>query len=109
MPSPRALLAERIAAFVRDNDLAQVFGGESDLDKNKDGRRYRSVDFSLARTLDGTVRIYSPRFIQILSAGPHGTGSEVFTSEADALAFMQARWVDFDHEAAEAVPRKAPK
>ena len=101
--SERRAIAERIADFVCDNELAQIFGG----DVNGSGRFY-SIGLSVARYLDGEVRVYSPRFILVRLAGAMvgGEGSGVYTSVEDALAYLQALLVDHDEEAAAAIPVK---
>ena len=105
MPSPRALLAQRIADFINEHELNSPFGG--DVTVGGEGRRkYRAIPFSTPARLDGIVSVYSPRFIQIQSSGPNGDGQHVFESEGNALAYMKARWVDYDQEAADAVPRR---
>ena len=104
-PSEREAIAIRLGAFLVKNNLCQVFGG----DVHKHGRYY-SVAFSLRRTLDGEVRVYSPKFIQVLMTGPSawvGNGSDVFESEQAAIDFLRLALVEHKHEEATAVPRKA--
>jgi len=106
--SARSDTAQRIADFINDNDLAQVFGGEVSQSGDK---RYYSILCSLPRILDGFIRVYSEKFILIQLAGPlaHGEYSAVYTSEADAVAFLQALLVDHDEDAAYAIPTKPTK
>jgi hypothetical protein len=101
--SARAEVAQRVADFITENNLAQVYGGDV-----VQGKRYRSVGLSLARYLDGEVRIYGPAFIQVLLAGPvaHGEVRRVYATEDSALAFLRALLIDHDEDAAYAVPTK---
>lgn len=103
-PSPRHQLAQRIANFILESRLANPFGGEV----TQHGRYY-SVLMSIPRSLDGEVRIYGPKFIHVRLVGPlsHIGSDFVFESEANALAFLKAWLVDFDSEAALAIPVKA--
>lgn len=103
--SERAQAAQRIAAFLVENGLCQVFGGTV----ARHGRYY-AVAFSLRRTLDGEVRVYSPRFIQVLMRGPAalvGSGSDVFESETTVIDFLRLAFVEHRHDEAKMVPRRA--
>lgn len=102
--SPRAEVAHRIADFICEHRMTNPFGG----DVEKDGRRYE-VLFSRPRTLDGLVHVYGPNFILVDSRGPGGDGKHVFESEANALAYLNARFVNFDREAANSIPRKGSR
>jgi hypothetical protein len=82
-PSAREQLAERFAAFVRENDLCQVFGG--DVTRSKDRRAY-CVLFSRRRTLDGLIQVYSPTFILVETSR---LGREKFDSEAKAIDYLK--------------------
>jgi hypothetical protein len=104
--SARAEIAERIASFIREHELERVFGGEA---VRLDGDRFYHVLCSVPRTLDGIVKVYGPKFIQVQLQGQlvHGEVSAVFESEQAAVAFLKALLVDHDDEAAFAVPQKA--
>ena len=104
--SARSEAAERIVGFVHENGLDRVFGGDMGYGA---GKKYRSILFDRPRTLDGSVRVYSPKFILVRSAGPLGDGQHAFESVENTLAYMKARFVDFDNKAADAVPRKERK
>lgn len=104
--SSRSEAAAKVADFVSEHSLDRVFGGDAGYG---DGKKYRTVLFDIPRLLDGEVRIYNTKFVLVLSAGPSGDGREAFGSVDDALAYMKARWVDSDIEAADAVPRKEKK
>jgi len=104
VPSVRRITADNIAAFICDHHLAQVFGGEV----GKEGRYY-GVGLSILRYLDGEVRIYGPRFIQVLLRGPlvHGEHRAVYTSEDDAIDFLRLLLVEHDEDAAYAIKTKS--
>ena len=106
--SARAEVAERIADFINEKHLAQVFGGEVSQSGDK---RYYSILCSLPRTLDGFIRVYSPKFILIQLQGPLADGehSAVYESEQDAISFLHALLIDFDRDAAYAIPTKPTK
>ncbi len=101
--SPRAQVAENIAAFIRDNDLDSPFGGDVTKDK-----RYYAVLLSRPRILDGLIRVYSPKFILIQLQGPLAQGSyqAVYTSEEDAINFLRLFCVECDQDEALAIPTK---
>lgn len=105
--SKRSELAEHMAEYVRDNNLDLVFGG--DVSRTSDRRGY-VVLFSRPRTLDGSITIYSEKFILIRFAGPaYGSDGLVFDSESNALKFMELAFVECDFEAALDVPTKPAK
>lgn len=102
--SDRERIQNQFVQFIKDNDLDQVYGAEAGYHTLKSGGKIRVVTFCRARTLDGTVEIYSPNFIRIRTM-QHG--AETFGSMADAMEYMKARFVDYDMAAADSIPRKA--
>ena len=104
--SERRDIAQRIAKFIVEHNLAQVFGGEVSQDPS---RRSYNVGMSICRILDGHVKVFGPKFILVTSVGPAGDGMRVYMSEADAMAYLEARWVLWDQEKANKVPFKAGK
>lgn len=109
-PSERQLLCERIAEFLRTNDLCTPYGGDVSLFKGQGRPRY-TVAFSKPRILDGTVEVYSPtyvlvRWITAVRALPHADGY-VFESEQTAQDFLRLAFVEHDFDAALALPRKS--
>jgi hypothetical protein len=107
-PSARQQIAERLAEFVSHNRMAEIFGGDVTLSKDK---RYYNVLFSRARTLDGGIRVYSPKFIQIGWQTMYQTvgarGSVVVESVDAAEQWLKAAFVDFDEDALAKVPVKS--
>jgi hypothetical protein len=104
--SPRRAIAEEFAQFVRDNELCNPFGG----DVTPQGRYY-GILFSRPRTLDGLVQLYGPAFIRLTMQGPlvRGSFDAVYGSKDAALRVLKAVAVDFDLDAAHAVPVKPKK
>lgn len=100
--SEREEIQNDIAKFLESVELNEVYGVLTDIEEIQHSRKIRTVTFCRARTLDGVVRIYSPEFIQVNT----NRDNEVFTSAEYAKAWIQAKYVDFDHEAAAEVPRK---
>lgn len=104
--SERSEIAGRFAQFICDNNLANPFGG--DVEQSRD-KRYYSVAFSVPAILDGCLCVYSPKYILIQCQGRLCQNNAVYTSEADAMRFMQLAFVYHDMGAAYAVPTKPPK
>lgn len=107
--STRQDLACRIAQFICHNELTRPYGG----DVTKSINHY-SIAFAdcgpAGGVLDGVVKVYGPKFIQIMYLTqyrdlPH-KDSRVFTSEADAIDFLNNAFVRRDFEAALAIPTK---
>lgn len=89
--------------FVRDHELADPYGG----DVVQSGRYY-AVGLAKPAVLDGEIQVWGPKFIHVHLVGRLAGGERdgVYTSEADALKFLKALLVDYDSEAADAVPVK---
>lgn len=104
--SERKELAQKIANFIIENNLAQVFGGEVGKSLNKKGY---SVSFSLPRTLDGCVTVFNLNYILVQSEGPSGDGNQLFDSLENVLNYLKSRWIEFDRVKAGNVPRKPVK
>ena len=103
--SEREELMGRIVEFCGANGLNEVYGIiEANVGK------YRSLTICKARILDGEIKIYSPKFIQVkwqtaIRALPE-RDSKVFTSAEHTIAFLKAAFIDHDYKAAEEVPTK---
>lgn len=103
--SKRSELAERFADLIRKLRLTTPYGG----DVGQEGRYY-SITFAKPRTVDGVVKVYSPRFIQM----SYQTGfrdlppkdSRVFTSEKNAKDFLKAAFIDLDFDKALSIPTR---
>lgn len=108
-PSPREMIANRIARFIKVNKLDNPFGGDVTLFRGGKMPCY-TVAFSKPRVLDGVVSVYSPTFIQVRYQTGYralpSNGSLVFTSEANAVKFLLLAFVELKFDEAEQVPTK---
>jgi hypothetical protein len=105
--SERRRMVTRFETFLNDIGLNEVYGVIV-----KPEGRVKTLTFCKARILDASVNIYGMNFIQVkwqtgIRALAH-EDARVFTTEANAMAFIRAAFVDFDFATAEAVPTKAP-
>ncbi len=97
--SERQMVAEMIADKLKALGLDEVYG----VNVGKEGRCY-AISFCTARTLDGSVKYYGPKFVQVkfqtaYRALPQN-GSYVYTSVEDALRFIEEAFVNFNYDAA---------
>jgi hypothetical protein len=103
--STRQELASRIALFIATNDMTTPYGG----DVMKDGKYY-GILFSKPAVLDGLVKVYGPKFIQISYATQYrampSRGNRVFENEHDAIDFLRKAFVSHDFDGALAIPTK---
>jgi hypothetical protein len=60
--SKREETLEELVKAMQEADLDQVYGIDTGIVKNETGN-YRYATFCRARTLDGEVRVYSPKWI----------------------------------------------
>ena len=104
--SARQELAERIADFIRTNNLTTPYGG----DVLKSGNHY-TILFSYPRNLDGVVNVYGPKFVQVTFQTAYRDlpriGNYVFESEANAVDFIDKAFVMLDFDRALAVPHRS--
>lgn len=100
--SKREEIQNDIAAFLESVELNEVYGVLTGIEEIQHSRKIRTVTFCRARTLDGVVRIYSPEFIKVDT----NRDSAIFDSAENAKAWIKAKYVDFDHDAADEVPQK---
>ena len=102
-PSPRRACAERIAEFVRSNNLNNPYGGRA----RGFGELLRDRGLG-SGSLGRRGACLGETFIQMrLSGSLAGSRtSSVYESEANALEFLRLLLVDRDLDAAEAVPTK---
>jgi len=108
-PSPREMIANRIARFININKINSPFGGDVTLFRGGKMPHYL-VAFSKPRVLDGTVSVYSPTFIQVRFNTSYralpASDSRVFGSEANAIKFLKLAFVDLKFDDAMEVPTK---
>lgn len=84
--SQRREIQDTLADWCRDNNLDQVYGVITGKRVNDSGRSIREVTFCAARTLDGSIEIYGPKFILIRSSR---TQDHVARSLEEALEYMK--------------------
>ena len=100
--SERENIQNDLVSFLDTVGLNEVYGVLTGLDTLSNGRKVRTVTFCRARTLDGCITIYGPKFIKVDT----NRDSAIFESVENAKAWIQAKYVDFDHDAADEVPQK---
>jgi hypothetical protein len=84
--SPRHEAALQIADTLQCLGLDEVYGIDMQRAVDAKGKQYWSITFCKARTVDGVVRVYSDRFIQIKIQ--QRRSSEVFRSPRDAQVWL---------------------
>ena len=106
--SARSEAAQKISEKLFEYDLNEVYG----INVGFEGRCYH-ISFCKARILDGSVRYFGDKFVQVtwqtaIRAMPQN-GNAVFTSAENALEFIRLAFVEFDADAAFAIPQKEKK
>ena len=108
--SPRNLLAARLAEFICENGLAEVYGGE---EKRSEDKRYHHIGFSKRRNLDGEIKVFSEEYIVVSYKTTFrdlpGEDRRLYDSEAAVKEFLKLAFVDLNFRAALAVPQKIVK
>lgn len=106
--SARSDAAQQISEKLYDFELNEVYG----INVGFEGRSYH-ISFCKARILDGVVRYFGDKFVQVTwqtgirSMPQHGNA--VFTSAEAALEFIRLAFVEYDTDAAFAIPQKEKK
>ena len=88
--SKREDILQEFVDLLNNKGLNEVYGIVEGISPDK---KYRSATFCRARTLDGQVNVYGPKFIQVTwqtanRSLPH-RGSEVFKSVEEAKNFIK--------------------
>jgi len=101
----RRELTARLEKFLNDVGLNEVYGVLA----NYEGK-VKTLTFCKAKILDASVNIYGTTFIQVkwitgIRALAH-EDAKVFTTEANAMTFIKAAFVDYDFATADSVPTK---
>lgn len=96
--SERNKLTNDIADKLREFNMCNPFGGDVYL--SKDGRPHYKTDFSIPRTVDGSISVYSPNFILIewktaIRYLPY-KGKIKFTTVEDLYTFIRAAFIHYD-------------
>jgi hypothetical protein len=106
--SKRANLAQHLASLVTQLHLTSPYGGEA---HQQD--KYYSIGFSKAAILDGEIRLYSEKFIQISWQTAIRDlplkDSLVFETIEHAEKFIELAFVSYDYQQAFAIPVKNKK
>jgi len=84
--SVREDIQNELANYLRELGLDEVYGVLTGKHATKDGRSIRSVTFCRARTLDGVVEIYGPKFMTVSS---NRTNTHVCRSVDEAKAYLK--------------------
>ena len=99
-------IANRLARFIVDVGQAQPYGGE--VFEAKVARPHFTINFSSLHCLDGSVCLYGPQKIiiqyQTNIIGFPPEDNRRFTSEEDALKFLQLAFVELKFKEAFEVP-----
>lgn len=93
MSSPRQDVAQELVETIMFGGLDEVYGCNMSKEIDAKGKSYYSLTFCKARSLDGVVKVYSPKFVlvkwqtQYRDMSPKG--QEVFKNVWDAKSFLQ--------------------
>lgn len=95
--SPRESVQEELNDTLVCLGLNDVYGIIRGKDTDKKGKSYRSLTFCKAKILDGSIHIYSPRFILVkwqtaIRRLPH-KGQEVFRDVTSAKRWFQENFI----------------
>jgi len=91
--SERQRVAYRLADKVVELELNTPFGGYEGQEEKTTGKPH-TVLFSKPATLDGSIRVFSPKFIHIKWVNGGKTRNAVIKSEDDAEQFLRLAFVD---------------
>lgn len=79
-------ILDTIEAWAKSKNFSAPYGVLTGSHINKSGRKYLSITFGRARTLDATVEIYNRNFL-ILRTNRHG--SQVFKNFSDLQPVLE--------------------
>lgn len=80
-------LQDHFYQLVKDMNFDAPYGVLTSQGTSKNGRKYHSVIFGRARTLDASINIFGEKFIQIRTSR-YGLQSQVFRSIKEAEEFI---------------------
>ncbi|MAE81508.1 MAG: hypothetical protein CMB80_02140 [Flammeovirgaceae bacterium] len=93
--SARTEIADKLKTFLMENSLGEVYGIIEGYGPNK---RYRSLTFCRARSIDGEIRIYGAKFIVISWMTTYNKlprmGNQKVDSVEKAIQFMTKAFVN---------------
>ena len=84
--SARSEIQDRLAELCIELELNEVYGVLRGSQPGSHGRPVRTVNFCRARTLDGFIQIYGPKFILVSS---NRTPNTVCRSLAEAETYIK--------------------
>ena len=93
--SPREELQNELFAWIENRTHSKFtapYGVIASLDNIKNGKgKVRTIAFGIARSLDATIFIYSPKDIRVTAAGPlaYKLEGSVFKSKEELLATLE--------------------
>jgi hypothetical protein len=93
---------------VRDSRLNRPYGGKA-LPAIINKLRLYKVNFRQTLDVNGEIRVYSPKFIQVAYDVKGRKGEPVFESEENAEKFFKLGVIEGKWEEAEKIPQKPPK
>lgn len=77
---------DSIYAIIRGSNFNAPYGVLDSTGASPSGKKYKSITFGRARTLDAEVRIYGPSFIMIRTSRH---GQQVFRDATNAIDFIK--------------------
>ncbi len=95
--SSRHQIAEKFAELIIENGLTSIHGGEVSLRKGK--RSYYHTSFSRPMYLDGSVDVYSEKFVRIswsTSYRPLDSYASVVLDAETAMKFIKLAFIDLN-------------
>ena len=88
--SPRKQAALRVQDTLLCLELTDAYGISMERAVDKKGKSHWSITFCRARTIDGLVRVYSDRYIQItIQQRP---GAQIFKSVTEAQRWLVSQF-----------------
>jgi len=93
--SPREQLQEELYYWIESRSQSRFtapYGVISSLDNIKSGKgKVRTITFGVARSLDATIFIYSPKDIRLTAAGPlaYKLDGSTFKSKEELLVVLE--------------------
>lgn len=89
--SPRHQVALELSDTLLCLGLDEVYGINMERGTDSKGKQYWGITFCKARTVDGVIRVYSDRFIQIKIQ--QRRSSEIFRSAYDAKRYLMREFL----------------
>jgi hypothetical protein len=101
----RTDITDQFEEFLTDNGLDDAYGIV-----RTEGSKFHGLTFCKARNLDGSVRVYGPKFILVEYRTRYGDLPNhervVFESVENAMDFIRLAFVEYKFDEAMDVPRR---